>query len=139
MTADRSSVVSEVDKDFITCPQLRVALASQAVRREMETLSALSGRGSGCWCVVGRLYRVGIDECTSERSGTFYCKDSSGAGWLDFDPRCLRRRSGGVEIRGKGGGGGSVCRELGGGGGFFLACEDFGENVQSFIPRLRFF
>ena len=24
-------------------------------------------------------------------------------------------------------------------GGFFLACEDFGENVRQFIPRLRFF
>ena len=23
------------------------------------------------------------------------------------------------------------------GGGFFLACEDFGENVPPFIPRLR--
>ena len=27
----------------------------------------------------------------------------------------------------------------GGGGGFFLACEDFWENVRQFIPRLRFF
>ena len=27
----------------------------------------------------------------------------------------------------------------GGGGGFFLACEDFGENVRPFIPRQRFF
>ena len=27
----------------------------------------------------------------------------------------------------------------GGGGGFFLACEDFGDNVQLFIPCLHFF
>ena len=33
-----------------------------------------------------------------------------------------------------GGGGGG-----GGGGGFFLACEDFWENVRPFIPRLRIF
>ena len=26
-----------------------------------------------------------------------------------------------------------------GGGGFFLVCEDFGENVQAFISRLRLF
>ena len=25
------------------------------------------------------------------------------------------------------------------GGGFFLACEDFWENVRQFMPRLRFF
>ena len=28
---------------------------------------------------------------------------------------------------------------LSSGGDFFLACEDFGENVRSFIPRPRFF
>ena len=33
-----------------------------------------------------------------------------------------------------------VTKECGGGGGsFFLACEDFGENVQQFIPPCVFF
>ena len=67
-----------------------------------------------------------------------HCQFGRGCLPIGFDSsrRMFLTRVKSVSLCGGGGGGGGGG---GFGGGIFFACEDFGENVRSFIPCLRFF